>query len=324
MAGNHTPPRPSRVLSWGAGRMQQSPRPPWLSVGPADGRAMEGRAAAPGAGTVLNALANGSGSAFAIDARTTATVELDDSGTVTGTVTGVPDADTRLVERCVELVCERFGSDGTVPTGGHVRTESEVPMAAGLKSSSAAANASVLATLDALDRAPADALPADEPASPDAPTRGAACRLGVEAARDAGVTVTGAFDDASASMLGGVTVTDNTEDALLSRETLPTSWRALVWTPGERALSADADVSRCERIAPVADLVRDLALDGDYARAMTVNGFAFCAALGFPADPAVEALPDAAGASGSASTAGSAGKPSAAQKANPLTVIARA
>ena len=53
---------------------------------------MEGRATAPGAGTVLNALANGSGSAFAIDARTTATVELDDSGTVTGEVAGAPDA----------------------------------------------------------------------------------------------------------------------------------------------------------------------------------------------------------------------------------------
>jgi hypothetical protein len=36
-----------------------------------------------------------------------------------------------------------------------------------------------------------------------------AARLGVRAAREVGVTVTGAFDDASASMLGGVTVTDN-------------------------------------------------------------------------------------------------------------------
>ena len=257
---------------------------------------MEGRASAPGAGTVLNALANGSGSAFAIDARTTATVAFDDSGTVTAEIAGAPDADTRLVERCVDLVAERHGHrDGH--TGAHVRTESDVPMAAGLKSSSAAANATILAALDALDRAPADSLPDGVRAHADAPTRGTACRLGVEAARDAGVTVTGAFDDASASMLGGVTVTDNAEDALLSRERLPEAWRALVWTPEERAFSADADVARCERIAPVADLVRELALDGDYARAMTVNGFAFCAALGFPADPAVEALPDAAGAS---------------------------
>jgi len=47
----------------------------------------------------------------------------------------------------------------------------------------------------------------------------------------------------------------------------------------------------------MADLVADLALDGEFERAMTVNGFAFCAALGFPSDPLVEALPDAGGVS---------------------------
>jgi len=47
---------------------------------------MVGRAAAPAAGTVLNALANGYGSAFAIDAYTEAFVELDESGQVTGEI----------------------------------------------------------------------------------------------------------------------------------------------------------------------------------------------------------------------------------------------
>ena len=235
---------------------------------------MDGRATAPAAGTVLNALANGYGSAFAIDVYTEATVELDGSGEVTGEVAGAPEADTRLVERCVERVTARFG-DGE---GGHVRTDSDVPMASGLKSSSAAANAAVLATLSALSVEDVD--------------REEACRIGVEAARDAGVTVTGAFDDASASMLGGVTVTDNTEDELLRRDA--TEWDVLVYTPDERALSADADVSRCERVAPVADVARDLALDGAYRQAMCVNAFAFCAALEYPTGPVLEAMPEAA------------------------------
>ncbi|AZH25054.1 shikimate kinase [Haloplanus aerogenes] len=238
---------------------------------------MHGEAVALGAGTVLNALATGMGSAFAIDAETTARVELDDTGAVSGEIAGAPDGDTRLIRRCVERVVERFG-DGE---GGHVHTESDVPMAAGLKSSSAAANATVLATLSALDVDDVD--------------REEACRIGVQAARDAGVTVTGAFDDASASMLGGVTVTDNTEDELLARETV--DWDVLVWTPATRAFSADADVSRCERVAPMADLVTDLALDGRYGEAMTVNGLAFSAALGFPTDPAVEAMPHVDGVS---------------------------
>jgi shikimate kinase len=243
---------------------------------------MYGEAVALGAGTVLNALATGVGSAFAIDAETTATVELDDSGDVRGEIGGAPDGDTRLIRRCVERVVDRFG-DGQ---GGHVRTESEVPMAAGLKSSSAAANATVLATLSALSVPVGDDGPVD---------REAACRVGVAAARDAGVTVTGAFDDASASMLGGVTVTDNAADDLLARDAV--EWDALVWTPPARAFSADADVERCERVAPMADLVADLALDGRYGEAMTVNGLAFSAALGFPTDPAVEAMPHAAGVS---------------------------
>lgn len=235
---------------------------------------MNGRAIAPAAGTVLNALATGIGSAFAIDSEITATVQLTPEGSVTGEIAGAPDADTRLIERCVELVVERFGDD----QGGTVQTKGEIPMAAGLKSSSAAANATVLATLDALDAS----YPRED-----------AARLGVEAARKVGVTVTGAFDDASASMLGGLTITDNTRDELIDHETV--DWDVLVWTPNERAFSTDADVERCETIAPMADLVADLAMAGDYGRAMTVNGLAYCAALEFPTEPLVAAMTDTDG-----------------------------
>ena len=249
---------------------------------------MEGRAAALGAGTVLNALATGTGSAFGIDVETRSSVALDPAAEgVDGTISEAPDADTALIERCVALATDRWG-DGE---GGTVRTDSDVPLAAGLKSSSAAANATVLATCDALGLTVGD----DDTDSAVDVTRLEACRLGVQAARDAGVTVTGAFDDATASMLGGVTVTDNDADELRSRETV--DWDVLVWTPPERAYSADADVTRCEAVAPMADLVADLALDGRYAEAMTVNGLAFSAALGFDADPAVEAMPHATGVS---------------------------
>lgn len=237
---------------------------------------MQGRASAPAAGTVLNALATGIGSAFAIDADTTATVELTEVSGVTGSIADAPAGDTTLIERCVEMVVDRFGDE----QGGTVRTESDVPLAAGLKSSSAAANATVLATLDALDVAY---------------DRDDAARIGVTAAREAGVTVTGAFDDASASMLGGITLTDNADDRLLLRD--ERDWTVLVWTPPERALTADADVQRCEQIAPMARLVEALVLDGQYTQAMTVNGLAYCAALEFPTEPLVEAMAHADGVS---------------------------
>ena len=238
---------------------------------------MDGRARAPAAGTVLNALATGYGSAFAIEEYVTATVTLEGES-VRGEIADHPEADTSLIEQAARTVLESQGES----VGATVRTESAVPMASGLKSSSAAANATVLATLSALDAA-------------DATSREEAARLGVAAAREAGVTVTGAFDDASASMLGGLTITDNTADRLLERDTV--DWAVGVWIPPEQAFSAEADVERCERIAPVAAVVRDLATAGEYATAMTINGLAFAPALGRPTEPMLEALPAAAGVS---------------------------
>jgi shikimate kinase len=322
-----------------------------------------GRARAPAAGTILNALATGTGAAFAIDRYTEATVALgdrpidadaagdrsesagSDGFTVVGEIAGEPDADTRLVERCVSLVVETYGDDdstngdnGDGDSGnsgrtngveyGRVRTESDIAMAAGLKSSSAAANATMLATLNALGIPIAGA---DEPAAEtdepvvnasgsggshgpngtdrtdgtdetgsDAPstpvTRLAACRLGVRAARETGVTVTGAFDDASASMLGGVTVTNNSRDELLAHDT-GFERAVAVRTPPERAYSADADIERCRRVAPVAEVVANRGLAGEYERAMTTNGFAYCAALGYSPEPMVEALEHVRGVS---------------------------
>ncbi|MEZ3114492.1 shikimate kinase [Halobaculum sp. MBLA0147] len=244
---------------------------------------MYGTAVASGAGTVVNALATGRGAAFALDVSTRARVALDPTTTgVDGEIADAPTEDTTLIERCVERVVDGYG-DGE---GGRVRTDGEVPLAAGLKSSSAAANATVLATLAALDVA----------VGPDGSVSYAdACRIGVAAARDAGVTVTGAFDDAAASMLGGLVVTDNTADELLT--TAPFDYDAVVWTPPARAYSADADVAACEAVAPMAELAIRLAREGSPTEAMTVNGLAFSAALEYPTDPAVAAMPHAAGVS---------------------------
>lgn len=235
---------------------------------------MKGEARAPGAATVINAIATLRGSAFAVDLHTRAKVELDDGPGVQGSIED-RDGDTALIERCVELTLERFNLDH----GGRVETSSEVPIASGLKSSSAAANASVLATLDALGMTL-------EPIE--------AALIGVEAARETGVTVTGAFDDAAASMLGGVVVTDNEKDELVKRE--EAGWSVAVYVPDESAESGDADVERCRLVAPVVERAYDLALQGEYADALTINGLAYCAALGYDPAPAVTGLAAAEGA----------------------------
>ncbi len=227
---------------------------------------MKGYATAFGAATILNAVAIWKGAAFGIDMNTSAEVELDESSHIKGEVPGV---ETRLVERCVELVLER----SRLRYGGVVRTWSEIPVASGLKSSSTAANAAVLATLDAIG----EDLDLIE-----------AAKIGVRAARETGVTITGALDDALASMLGGVVVTDNREMRLLRRDEMESDVILLV--PEKRLFSRDTDVNRSRLIAPLAEVAFDLAMRGDYRRAMTLNGFIYCGALGFPAEPMLSAL----------------------------------
>ncbi|MDD1740172.1 MAG: shikimate kinase [Methanothrix sp.] len=227
---------------------------------------MIGCGRAGGAATILNAVANWKGSAFGIGLMTYAQVELDHTGTIRG---DVPGLDTRLIETCVAMVLERLGYS----YGAVVRTKSDIPVASGLKSSSTAANATVLATLDALQE---DMDPIE------------AAKIGVAAARKAGVTITGALDDALASMLGGVVVTDNREMMLMKREEFDTP--VVILSPDRKLFSGETSVSRSRLISPVADVVYDLAMRGDYGRAMTINGLAYCAALGLSAEPVLLAL----------------------------------
>lgn len=226
-----------------------------------------GYASAPGAGTIINAIATWKGSAFGIDLKTDAEVRLSGDSKITGTIEegGNPG----LIERCVELVFKRFGYQG----GATVTTSSEIPIASGLKSSSAAANASVLAALCAIGESmePIDA-----------------ALIGVQAAKEAGVTITGAFDDAAASMLGGVVVTDNRSSTLILREELDSE--VVIYAPRTVAYSSQTDVKRSRLIAPWMDMAYELCINGKYGKAMTLNGFLYCAALGFDPEPMMIAL----------------------------------
>ncbi|MFB6284146.1 MAG: shikimate kinase [Halobacteria archaeon] len=268
---------------------------------------MTGKASAPGAATVINAIATLNGCAFGIDLRTYAEVELIEESEwgVEGEIREGGDA--TLIETCVEKVLERSEYDG----GARVVTESDIPMASGLKSSSAAANASVLAAMDALSRDSGTAVDyrdgevgerendvdgaadgkystSEGGAVPRETVRGEAVRIGVEAARDVGVTITGAFDDATASMYGGVCCTDNSEDELLRREEYGNE--VAVYVPDATAKSADTDVERSRKVGSPVDRAFELALEGEYGDAMSINGFAYCAALGFDPSPAVEVM----------------------------------
>ena len=239
---------------------------------------VKGYGKATGAGTVINAIATYKGSAFSIDLWTYAEVELgDDFRSIEGEIEvegekGV-DADTGLIERCVELVLRKF----ELPLRGYVKTKSEIPVGSGLKSSSAAANAAVVATLDAIGEEAKEKIGALD-----------AIRIGVDAALDVGVSITGAFDDACASLLGGFVITDNKKKELIKR--VEKDYEVLVLVPREKAFTADTDVKRSRLIAPWVNIAYELALEERFEEAMTLNGFLYCAALNFDPEPMVKAM----------------------------------
>jgi len=115
-----------------------------------------------------------------------------------------------------------------------------------------------------------------------------AVRIGVGAAVKAGVTITGAFDDAAASCLGGVVVTDNRRCEILRYEQVEAE--AVVYVPRARAYSRDAKFSRARLIAPLVEDANRCAEAGDYWHAMTLNGLLYCAALDFSPAPILDAL----------------------------------
>ena len=232
---------------------------------------MSAEAAAYGAVTVVNAIATGKGAAFGIDLWTKARVELTDDGAIETRILNDDKESTLLAERCVRAV---FGYFGASKLGAKVETNSNIPIARGLKSSSVAGNAIVLATLAALQKRvePSDIL-----------------NLVVDASLQAKVSVTGAFDDAAASLYGNVVVTDNMARRVL--RTFPVEdHHVLLLVPPEKAYTANADLRRIKTVAKQVEIAHEQALAGKYWNAMTLNGLIYSHVLRLPADVIVESL----------------------------------
>jgi shikimate kinase len=242
---------------------------------------MKGIGTSHGAATIVNAIANGKGAAFGLDLRTEAKVELIEGDGVTVIMDGLPGEGTSLAERCVLGVLDRVG--GGKRYHAEVRTSSQIPVSRGLKSSSAAANAVVLATLDALN---ADLKLED------------AIRIGTRAAIEAGVSVTGAFDDACACAMGGVVLTDNRSEEILFRGPMPDYARVLIHVPSFQVRKGSLPRERIAAVKGLVDLAFEEAHQGDYFRALTLNGMCYSIALGLDQEVALKAMMNGALAAG--------------------------
>ncbi|MEM2929972.1 MAG: shikimate kinase [Thermoproteota archaeon] len=237
------------------------------------------RARVHGAVSIVNAMANGLGAALGVGLRVEASCRL----------TGEPVFKIRSGSRLLrpgslpEKVCKLVFKDHGVRKGCEVSIYSEIPARKGLKSSSAVSSAVALACLKEVSGGTGLL---------------EAAKYSAEASIQAGVSVTGAFDDASACLLGGVVVTDNAERRLIARRPVDDSLRVVILVPPGGMLSGRVNTGLFNPVEPLMRLAHRLALNGEEWLAMTLNGLAVSTALGLSVKPALEALRNGAVAAG--------------------------
>ncbi|MEW5841066.1 shikimate kinase [Nitrososphaera sp.] len=237
---------------------------------------MKARATMHGAVSIVNAIATGNGSALGISLAVTAEVELT-KGAGRGVRFLTGKNDDRLINNIIR---------NTIPPGVleksqvTVKVRSEIPIGYGLKSSSSVSNAVALAC----SRLARDEI--DDNAVLDAAVR---------ASLDSKVTITGAYDDATACYFGGFVVTDNYARKLIRREEAPDNLYAVIFLPRN---TPRGDVAKLRDLADLFTDAYRLAEAGDYWKAMKLNGVLASAALGTSYAPALAALEQGALAAG--------------------------
>lgn len=239
-----------------------------------------------GAATIINAIATGRGAAIGVDLWTKVRVQLTEkAGVIEGKIVSDSREDPILIEKTVKRVLKHFNLEGKF--GAKVETWSNIPIARGLKSSSAAGNAIALATVAALNKNLDDVT---------------IVNLGVDGAIDAKVTITGAFDDACASYFGGIVITDNMKRRMVKRFETADNLTVLFHVPAEKIYTVGSDVHRMKGGAFLVKIAYKEALKGNYWAALTLNGLIYSSALGYNPSIAVDALMAGALAAGLSGT----------------------
>ncbi len=209
------------------------------------------KAQAYSAGTIINALATGYGCAFGLDLRMRVRVDFEVDDNVI-----IEDG----IERksvVLDTVLNYFGLNAVV------EVRSEIPKGSGLGSSSAFLNALLLAIYKHLSKP----LNAED-----------ILRLNAKLSLKCGISYTGAFDDASASLLGGIVLTNNVNMQILRWEFKKA--KAVVLIPNfERG---EIDLGKIRGDTSLVKKAVEFARKGDYKNAMYYNTLHYCRAIGYP------------------------------------------
>lgn len=216
---------------------------------------MKGASRTSAAITVANALPTGIGCAAGIELHVEAEVEVEPRASDSSGILETADS-TRspVVEEAVRVGLSQFFPEGRVRT--RLSLTSEIPVARGLKSSSAVSTAILLAIARAAGR---------RPSSLDIG------RASAEVGRRVGVSATGALDDALAGLDPGFVVTDNLRGELLRRSAIDPGWGVALYIPSQPHPPSPNLRSAFTRERAAGELVAAAARHGDWPTAMRLN-----------------------------------------------------
>jgi shikimate kinase len=224
-----------------------------------------------GAISIVNAVATGKGSALGISLKVIAEVELG-KGRGVRFLTGKHGY--RLVNNIIHNTMPKEIIESNLIT---IRIYSEIPIGYGLKSSSAVSNAVALAC--------------NRLAKQDDIDDHEILEAAVRSSLDAKVSLTGAYDDATACYFGGFTVTDNYSRRLTRSEKAPENLTAVILLPRNRTRG---DISKLSSLSDIFIDAFRLAEAGQYWKAMKLNGVLASAALSSRYAPVMAALENGA------------------------------
>ena len=222
-----------------------------------------GQALSHGAISILNAFPTGKGGALGVDLWARAKVSLREGpGPISGFVSSDPEESSGLAIKVVQKTLEHCGYQRKLQ--GEVITSSNIPVAVGLKSSSAAANAVALATASAIDeRLDDDTL----------------IGIGIDASVESGVSLTGAYDDSFASYHGGGVLTDNDHRKVERILKIQRDLKVLILVPPRKTRTGQLDRTRFAPIRRISELAFSEAGNGHVWDALTLNGLAVASIL---------------------------------------------
>jgi len=243
-----------------------------------------------GAITVINAIPCGIGSTVGIDLKTKAEFKIRGYERNVDIINDRNES-TEMAKICVSNTFEHLRVEE--PKGWSLRIDSQIPISKGLKSSSSACNAIVS---EVMNKISAKKEKKDDPEEYVLDM----IRLGVRCAREANVTVTGAFDDACGCHLGGLVITDNRNDMLIGRSEVE-KHDVILLIPEAKIRKPALNVGAFRNMADTSRELVNLA-EKDWYAALTANGSLVARAVGINDDIAKKAISMGALAAGVSGT----------------------